>query len=99
MTHDEQIRYALERFDSEAGQNEILPAAQAWSRLQFRLAHQARSERSSSNTTILVAALYVVVFLLWTTWSALSAGLLAVLAAAAAFAAFFFVRISRSFPN
>lgn len=96
MTEHEEIRHAFERLDAEAPPHDLPSSAEAWSRLQFRLAYQARSEKSTADVTTLLAALYVVAFLLWTTWSGLSASLLAVLAPAGALAVFFFRRVSRS---
>lgn len=96
----QQIRQALERLETPA-QSHILPtSAQAWSRLQFRLAYRARGADSGSHTGALLAALYVLAFLIWTTGSEwLSASLLAVLASAAVAVVFLFVHIGRRFRN
>jgi hypothetical protein len=92
------IRRTLEQVDALAPVHDLPTSAQVWSRLQFRLAHRARTDSDTSHTGILFAAMYLLAFLMWMTWSGwFSASLIAVLASAAAAAGFLCMHISRSF--
>lgn len=98
MKEDQKIHDALMRLYAEATPHHLPTSAEAWSRLKFRLAYRARSNNSSEKPGILMAALYVLAFLLWITWSGwLSVSLLAVLAVAAAASGWLLRHASRSF--
>jgi hypothetical protein len=97
---DEQIPDALARMDAQAAQPDLPSPAQAWSRVQFRLAYRTRRASSASQLSTLLVALYVLAFLMWMTWSVwFSAGLLAVLATAVAIAMLLSRHVLRSFRN
>lgn len=96
----QQIRQALERLDAEAAPHDLPGTAEAWSRLQFRLAYRARKDDSTLEAGSLLVALYVLAFLIWTTWCGwLSAAILAAVATIAAAAMILSSRLSRSFRN
>lgn len=96
----QQIRHALEQLEMAAPPHDLPTSTEVWSRLQFRLAWRPRGKGHTFETGALLAALYVLAFVLWTTWSGwLSESLLAVLAGATAAAVFFFLQVSRSFRS
>ncbi len=94
----QQMRHAFEQLDEAAPPHDLPTSAQVWSRLQFRLAWRPRTNSYNSQASILLAALYVFVFLIWTTWSGwLSATLLTVFASAVVAATLLLVQVSRKF--
>jgi hypothetical protein len=94
----QRVRHAFEQLDKAAPSHDLPTSPEVWSRLQFRLAYQPRTDRHSPQTSTLWVALYILGFLMWLTWSGwLSVSLLAVLASAGSAALFFLVRVSRSF--
>lgn len=94
----QQIRHALEQQEKTAPPHDLPTSAQVWSRLQFRLAWRPRGKGDALQAGVLLAALYILAFVLWTSWSGwLSESLLAVLACAAAAAGFLFLQVFRSF--
>ncbi|HUO59545.1 MAG TPA: hypothetical protein VMU24_02685 [Candidatus Acidoferrales bacterium] len=100
MREDRQIRDELKRLEAAFTPHGLPTSAEAWSRLQFRLAYRARREKSTPEASIFLAALYILAFLIHATWSGwVSAGLLAVVAAAFAAAGILFRCISRSFES
>ena len=96
----QKIRQAIDQLESAAEPHDLPTSAQAWSRVQFRLAYRPRTNRYASQTGSLLAAVYILSFLVWTTWSGLlSASFLALLTSAAAAAVFLFLQASRSFRS
>jgi hypothetical protein len=95
-----QIRHTLESVDESASPHDLPTSAQVWSRLQFRLAYRPPTNRYTSQAGTLLAALYVLAFLMWFTWTGCSsAGLLAVLGFAACAAVYLLLHVSRSFRS
>ncbi len=100
MKKDQLIREVFAHPDAQAVPDDLSTAAEAWSRLQFRLAYRPRRDKFTLRTGTLLAALYVLAFLIWVSWSGwMSAGLLVVVAAAATAAIFLLRHASRSFGN
>lgn len=96
----QQIRYTLQEADSEAAPHELPSASQLWSRLQFRLAYRPRRKTGASHASILLVAVYLLAFMMWSAWPAwLNASLIAVLALAAAAAVFLCMQVSRTFRS
>lgn len=96
----QQIRHALEQLEKAAPPHHLPTSMQVWSRLQFRLAWRPRGKGDALQASTLLAAVYVLVFMLWTTWSgSLSESLLAVLACATVAAGCLFLQVSRSFRS
>jgi hypothetical protein len=97
---EQRIRYALQEADSAAAPHELPAPSQVWSRLQFRLAFRPRRETYASHAGTILAAVYLLAFLMWSAWSTwLNASLIAVLALAAAVAVFLCMNVSRKFRS
>lgn len=94
----QQIHHTLKSLDEAAPPHDLPTPAQVWSRLQFRLAYRPGRDRYTSQAGTLLAALYILAFLMWFTWSGwLTTSLLAVLGSAAGTALYLLLRVSRIF--
>jgi hypothetical protein len=97
---EQRIQQLLQKVDSGAAPHELPAPSLVWSRLQLRLAYRPRRETFASHASAILAAVYLLAFLMWSAWSTwLTASVIAVLALASAAAAFLCMRVSRNFRS